>query len=49
MKEKDKNPFIVPYVYNLDGNLMGNPVAHLSGLPVYVEDRSEDAMDEDLL
>ena len=49
MKEKDKKRFIVPFVYNLDGNLMGNPVAHLSGLPVFVEDQTEDVLDEDLL
>ena len=49
MKEKDKKPLIVPYFYNLDGNLMGNPAAHLSGLPVYVDDQTEDALDEDLL
>lgn len=42
MKKKDKTPIIVPYAYNLDGNLMGNPAAHLYGLPVFVSDAPEE-------
>ena len=49
MKEKDKQPIIVPYAYSLDGNLMGNPAAHLFGLPVYVGELPEDEREEDLL
>ena len=49
MKEKDKQPIIVPYGYNMDGNLMGNPAAHLLGLPIYVEEPTEDEREKDLL
>ena len=49
MKDKDKKPFIVPYAYNMEGNLMGNPAALLSGLPVFINEVPEDAKDEDLL
>ena len=49
MKAKDKQPIIVPYAYNLDGNLMGNPAAHLFGLPVFVSDTVEEEVEEDLL
>ena len=49
MKIKDETPIIIPYAYNLDGNLMGNPVAHLSGLPVFVSDTLEEEVEEDLL
>jgi hypothetical protein len=49
VKEKDKHPIIVPYAYNIDGNLMGNPAAHIFGFPVYVNDQPEDEVEEDLL
>ena len=49
MKEKDKQPIIVPYAYNVDGTILGNPAANLSGLPVYVGELTEDEGEEDLL
>ena len=49
VKEKDKQPIIVPYAYNVDGTILGNPAANLSGLPVYVGELTENEGEEDLL
>ena len=49
MKKKDKQPIIVPYAFTVDGTMLGNPAANLSGLPVYVGELPEDEREEDLL
>ena len=49
MNKKDKHPIIVPYAFTVDGTMLGNPAANLSGLPVYVGERTEEERDEELL
>ncbi len=46
MKDKEKKGFIVPYGFNVGGNLLGDPTSHYSGMPLYLSDEPDEEPDE---
>lgn len=43
MKEKEeKKGFIIPYAFNVGGNLLGDPAANITGMPLFLTEEPEE-------
>ena len=43
MKEKEeKKGFIIPYAFNVGGNLLGDPAGNFTGMPLYLSEEPEE-------
>ena len=43
MKEKEeKKGFIIPYAFNVGGNLLGDPAANITGMPLFLTEEQEE-------
>ena len=43
MKEKEeKKCFIIPYAFNVGGNLLGDPAANITGMPLFLTEEQEE-------
>ena len=46
MKDKDKKGYIVPYAWNVGGNIIGDPASNFTGLPLFLTEDPEEEPDE---
>ena len=47
MKEKEeKKGFIIPYAFNVGGNLLGDPAGNFVGMPLYLSEEPEEKPEE---